>query len=252
MREEWRLTVELTEDGERDEIARILWALYTRYVKWNCLDYLQWKLTKKREAQSHIERRAEEVIITVLILRCTGRWWEARETGATSKAWGGWQSNAEHIIVEITRRVCWGCVSVDWASRWHPRGGDRFVDVERLWSWSWGSWSSWSPLFLIVNEVASLSVCTETSCVESAAVLGLVSWVTVEGTEFLTSMGELTLWSVSALSCFFKGSAHLGLIATELDLLGPFRLHTIPSLYGDTGWLWERRVRHGHSLLLHL
>lgn len=83
-----------------------------------------------------------------------------------------------------------------------------------------------------MDEVTSLTVATEPSSVEGSAELCFVPWVTVQTSELVNSVSELTLSSVSAVTSLLKRSAHLGFISTivYLLLLRSVRLDAVSSL----------------------
>jgi hypothetical protein len=84
-----------------------------------------------------------------------------------------------------------------------------------------------SDLVHAVKKVATRSVGAEAGAVVGAANLGLVLGMSVDGSEFFMSVGELTFVSVFACSMLLEGAAHLRLVSCSwLLLVLCWRLYT--------------------------
>lgn len=82
-----------------------------------------------------------------------------------------------------------------------------------LTGWLWGRFCG----LRLVKEMTSGTIGTETNGVESTAKLSFVLWVAAEVSEFMVSMGKLTLISILARSTLLKRPAEFSLVATGVD-----------------------------------
>lgn len=99
-----------------------------------------------------------------------------------------------------------------------------------------------SAFVLVVNEVAPRTIGTESDSVESAAQFRFVLGVASQTSQLVTSVGELALVSVLAVSVFFEGSAQLGLVSGGVDISGILQVLLLLARHlcqGSSFWVYS-------------